>query len=504
MFKKILIVNRGEIARRIILACRELGITAATIYSEVDAAAPWVRSADESYALQGLTAADTYLNQADVFDIASRCGADAIHPGYGFLSENPSFAAACAAHGITFIGPSADAMRLLGNKAEARILAEEAGVPVVPGVDGAGKNDEHLFAQAKAIGFPLLIKASAGGGGKGMRIVEKDAEFSGALRMARNEAQASFGDDHILIEKYFQQIHHVEIQVLGDQHGNLLHLFERECSIQRRYQKIIEESPAPAIDDDQLRQEMAAAAVRLAQAAGYENAGTVEFIVTENGRFYFLEMNTRLQVEHPVTELVTGLDLVNWQIRIAAGEPLPFTQQELSQRGHALECRIYAEDPANQFLPSIGKLALYRPPAGPGIRVDDGMETGSEISPYYDPMLGKVITVGHDRQEAIQKMVRALREMIVLGVTTNIPYLLAILEEPHFLDGKTPTNYLNEHMAGWSPPETAMEEAVLAAAVFEYFQSGEKRTGAAKRATDETGDQANPWDVLSSWRNLQV
>ena len=504
MFEKILIVNRGEIARRIILACRELGITSAAIYSEVDAAAPWVRLADESYALQGITAAETYLNQAAVFDIASRCGADAIHPGYGFLSENPSFAAACTAHDITFIGPSADAMRLLGNKAEARILAAAAGVPVVPGVDGAGKNDEQLLAEAKTIGFPLLIKASAGGGGKGMRIVETDDKFAVALRMARNEAQSSFGDDHILVEKYFQQIHHVEIQVLGDRHGNLLHLFERECSIQRRYQKIIEESPAPVIENEQLRQEMAAAALRLAQAAGYENAGTVEFVVTENGRFYFLEMNTRLQVEHPVTELVTGLDLVNWQIRVAAGEPLPFVQQEISQRGHALECRIYAEDPANEFLPSTGKLAHYRPPAGPGVRVDDGLETGSEITPYYDPMLGKVITRGHDRQEAIRKMVRALRDMIVLGVTTNIPYLLAILEEPHFGDGKTSTNYLKEHMAGWSPPEMAAEEAVLAAAVFEYLQGGEKRTTAENRAADESGDRTNPWHDLPSWRNLQA
>jgi acetyl/propionyl-CoA carboxylase alpha subunit len=321
--------------------------------------------------------------------------------------------------------------------------------------------------------------------------------------LAREEAQSSFGDDHILVEKYFTQIHHVEIQVLGDQHGNLIHLFERECSIQRRHQKIIEESPAPVISDDGLRQEMASAALRLAREAGYENAGTVEFIVAEDGRFYFLEMNTRLQVEHPVTELVSGIDIVTWQIRIAAGEPLPFQQAALSQRGHALECRIYAEDPANSFLPSIGRLARYKPPAGPGIRVDDGLETGSEVTPYYDPLLAKVITWGHDRQEAIRKMVRALREMIVLGVTTNTPYLLAILEESHFLEGKTSTSYLDEHMAGWALPETAGEEEWLAAAVFEYLQA--RGQGTAKRtASSQPAAQPNPWDDLGPWRNLQA
>ncbi len=501
MFNKILIVNRGEIARRIILACRELDIVALAIYSEVDAGSAWVKLADESYALDGLTAADTYLNQEVILDIAMRSGADAIHAGYGFLSENPGFASACAKQGITFIGPSTEAMRSLGSKAEARVLAQAAGVPVVPGLDGAGMDEEELMAGAAAMGFPVLIKASAGGGGKGMRVVESAQEFSGALQMARGEAQSSFGDDHILVEKFYRQIHHVEIQVLGDQHGNLLHLFERECSVQRRHQKIIEESPAPVIMDEGLRQEMAAAAVRLAQAAGYENAGTVEFIVDENGRFYFLEMNTRLQVEHPVTELLTGLDLVTWQIRIAAGEALPFTQEEINRRGHALECRIYAEDPANLFLPSIGKLVLYRPAAGPGIRVDDGLETGADITPYYDPMLAKVITWGHNRDEAVRKMVKALRETVILGVTTNIPYLLDILAEPHFLAGNTATNFLEQHMAGWTAPQAMSEEALLAVAVFEYLQSGGKGSGSSKLA-GESAAQANPWSDLHSWRNL--
>ncbi|MFQ5420817.1 MAG: acetyl/propionyl/methylcrotonyl-CoA carboxylase subunit alpha, partial [Anaerolineae bacterium] len=421
MFKKILIANRGEIARRIILACRELGVTAVAIYSEPDAEAPWVRLADESYPLAGTTATETYLNQEAIFAIARQCGAEAIHSGYGFLSENADFADACAENGLVFIGPSGDSMRMLGSKAAAREVAEQADVPVVPGVDGAGKSDAELAAAAADIGFPVLIKASAGGGGKGMRVVWSADEFAGAAQQARSEAQNSFGDDHVLIEKYFTEIHHVEIQILADGHGKVLHLFERECSVQRRHQKIIEESPAPVVRDDDLRQRMAAAAVSLAEAAGYVNAGTVEFIVDNQGGFYFLEMNTRLQVEHPVTELVTGLDLAVWQIRIAAGEALPFAQADIRQRGHAVECRVYAEDPANQFLPSIGTIAVYERPSGPGVRVDDGIEMGTAVTPYYDPMLAKIITWGQDRDEAIRKMVRALQETAILGLTTNIP-----------------------------------------------------------------------------------
>jgi acetyl/propionyl-CoA carboxylase alpha subunit len=306
------------------------------------------------------------------------------------------------------------------------------------------------------------------------------------------------------VEKFFTKIHHVEIQVLGDGHGNLLHLFERECSIQRRHQKIIEESPAPVIRDNQLRQEMATAAVRLTLAAGYENAGTVEFIVDENGRFYFLEMNTRLQVEHPVTEMVTGLDLAVWQIRIAAGEALPFSQEKVRQRGHAIECRVYAEDPSNNFFPSTGKLLLYSVPEGPGLRIDDGIEAGMEITPYYDPMLAKVITWGHDRDEAVRKMVRALREMIIMGVTTNIPYLLSILREPHFLAGQTPTDYIDDWMADWQPQETIGDEAWLGAAVFELLQGGGKSKGSGAVVSGEVEDQPDPWKDLASWRNVQT
>ncbi|MCP4428735.1 MAG: ATP-grasp domain-containing protein, partial [Chloroflexi bacterium] len=382
MFNKILVANRGEIARRILLACRELGVRAVAVYSEADQGAPWTRLADESYPLPGVTAVDSYLNQAALFEIARTSGVDAIHPGYGFLSENASFAQACADNGFIFIGPSPEAMRLMGSKASARELAQQAGVPVVPGVDGAGKTNVELTAAASVIGYPVLIKASAGGGGKGMRVVWSPDELEGALQAARKEARSSFGDDHIILEKYFTEIHHVEIQVLADGHGTVLHLFERECSIQRRHQKIIEESPAPVVKDDGLRLRMAEAAVSLARAVNYVNAGTVEFIVDGAGDFYFLEMNTRLQVEHPITELVTGLDLATWQIRIANGETLTVAQETIRQRGHAIECRVYAEDPANQFLPSIGEISFYQPPSGPGVRVDDGIETGMQVSPY--------------------------------------------------------------------------------------------------------------------------
>ena len=502
MFNKILVANRGEIARRIILACRELGVRAVAIYSEADQGAPWSRLADESYPLPGATAAESYLNQAAIFEIARTSGVDAIHPGYGFLSENAHFARACAVHGFVFIGPSPEAMDLMGSKASARELAQRAGVPVVPGVDGAGLNDADLIAAAAQIGYPVLIKASAGGGGKGMRVVWSEGELDGALQAARKEARNSFGDDHIILEKYFTAIHHVEIQVLADAHGRTLHLFERECSIQRRHQKIIEESPAPVVTDEDLRQRMAEAAVSLARAAHYVSAGTVEFIVDEAGGYYFLEMNTRLQVEHPITELVTGLDLAAWQIRIASNERLPFDQSAIRQRGHAIECRIYAEDPANQFLPSIGEISFYQPPFGPGVRVDDGIETGTQVSPYYDPMLAKVITWGGTRREAIGKMTRALRDTIVLGVTTNIPYLLAILQEPLFLDGRTTTNYLDEQFADWKPEVSVSESDWLAIAALETLRGGGSR-GARTAVT--TGDvQPDPWNKHTAWRNVKM
>lgn len=501
MFQKVLIANRGEIARRLILACHELGITAVAIYSEADAQAPWVQLADEHYGLPGVSATDTYLNQAAILDIAVACGAEAIHPGYGFLSENATFAAACAERDLVFIGPSPEAIEVMGSKARAREIAEKAGVPIVPGVDGSGLDAAALQTAVSHVAYPILIKASAGGGGKGMRVVWSADEFAGAVQAARSEAQNSFGDDHILVEKYFTEIHHVEIQVLGDQHGKVLHLFERECSIQRRHQKIIEETPAPIIQDDELRQRMAAAAVSLAQAVDYSNAGTVEFIVDGEGNFYFLEMNTRLQVEHPITELVAGIDIATWQIRIASGEPLPFDQEAIQQRGHALECRVYAEDPAQNFLPSIGEITLYQAPSGPGIRVDDGIASGTAVSPYYDPMLAKIITWGRDRDEAITKMIQALQSTVVQGVVTNIPYLLDILQEPTFQQGQTSTNYLPEHLPDWQPAPLT-EDAWLGAAIFEFLQgsSTPKRTAVSA----ENGAVYDPWGETAVWRNVRV
>jgi len=501
MFSKILVANRGEIARRIFRACRELGVRSVAIYSEVDRSAPWARLADESYQLDGVTARETYLNQEAIFAIAAASGADAIHPGYGFLSENPAFAEACAAHGVQFIGPGPAAMRALGSKATAREIAGQAGVPVIPGVDGAQLDDAALQQAAEELGYPVLIKASAGGGGKGMRVVHDPADFAGALHQARNEAVSSFGSDHILVEKYFAEVRHVEVQVLGDQHGHIVHLFERECSVQRRHQKIIEETPSPIVTPE-LREAMCRAALRLAEAVGYVSAGTVEFMVTPERAFYFLEMNTRLQVEHPITEAVTGIDLAAWQIRLAAGEALTFTQDDLLQRGHALECRLYAEDPANNFLPSIGDIAFYRAPAGPGIRVDDGIETGTTVSPYYDPMLGKIITWGDDRPEAIRKMVRALQDTVVLGVTTNISYLLDILAHPASLAGDVSTRFLDEHLTPWQPEPDLSNSTWLAIAAFEALQAKGAPTRTALSGDGETA-QPDPWQSAERWRNVK-
>ncbi|MCI0727220.1 MAG: acetyl-CoA carboxylase biotin carboxylase subunit [Chloroflexi bacterium] len=501
MFKKILVANRGEIARRIFRACRELGVRSVAIYSEVDRSAPWARSADESYQLAGVTARETYLNQEAILAIARQAGADAIHPGYGFLSENAGFAEACAANAIHFIGPTPAAMRALGSKAGARALAQQANVPVIPGVDGAGQSDAELQGAAGQIGFPVLIKASAGGGGKGMRVVWSPEQFAGELHTARNESLSSFDSDHVLVEKYFNEIRHVEVQVLGDQHGHIVHLFERECSVQRRHQKIIEESPSPAVTPE-LRQQICQAALSLARAVGYVSAGTLEFVVTPEEDFYFLEMNTRLQVEHPVTELVAGVDLAAWQIRLAAGEPLTFTQDDLTQHGHALECRIYAEDPAHNFLPSIGEITFYRPPAGPGVRVDDGIESGTQVSPYYDPMLAKVITWGDDRLEATRKMVRALQDTVILGVTTNIPYLVDILQHPEFVAGRISTRFLAEHLEPWRPAADTSNSTWLALAAFEALHGGAKRAAAAGGG-DVHPAQPDPWNEATGWRNVR-
>jgi len=499
MFEKILVANRGEIARRIFRACRELGVRTVAIYSEVDRSAPWARQADESYQLPGVAARDTYLNQDVIFEIAQATGADAIHPGYGFLSENAYFAKKKKKRGIHFIGPLPGAMRILGSKAGARLVAKQAEVPVIPGVDGADYTDQELEEAASQIGYPVLIKASSGGGGKGMRVVADQEQFQTALHTARNESLSSFGSDHVLVEKYFENIRHIEIQVLGDRHGNIVHLFERECSIQRRHQKIIEETPSPAITPETRRQ-ITESALALARVVGYISAGTLEFVLTPENKFYFLEMNTRLQVEHPVTEMVTGIDLASWQIRLAAGEPLTFKQQDLKQRGHALECRIYAEDPQQNNLPSIGEVSFYRPASGPGVRVDDGIESGTIVSQFYDPMLAKVITWGDDRSEAIRKMVRALQDTVVLGVTTNIPYLLDILSDEHFAQGDISTKFLQERMDPWRPSADTSNSTWLAVAALESLK--EQIGGKIRSGENIRIPAADIWESDSAWRNV--
>ncbi len=490
-----MVVNRGEIAARIFRACRELGVPSVAIYSEADAGAAWVLSADEAYPLPGVTATESYLNQDAIFEIVARAGVDAIHPGYGFLSENAGFAEACAARSVTFIGPSTEAITLMGSKARAREIAANANVPLVPGIDGDGVSDDALQAEADKIGYPTLIKASAGGGGKGMRVVWQREEFADALQSARSEARNSFGDDRVILERYFTQIHHVEIQVLGDHHGNVVHLFERECSIQRRHQKIVEETPSPLMTDD-LRSRMTTAAVALANAVNYYSAGTVEFIVTPERDFFFLEMNTRLQVEHPITELVTGIDLAAWQIRVAAGEKLAFSQDDLTQMGHALECRVYAEDPAMGFLPSIGEVSGYIRPNLPNTRIDDGIAAGATVSPYYDPMLAKVITFGANRDQSIARMQQALEQYVVLGVKTNIHYLLGILKQERFIAGKTPTSYIDEMEE--VPAPTVDKDTLLIAALAETL------SGRAAQAVPQSNgqQQVDPWLMLPAWRNV--
>ncbi|HTK09913.1 MAG TPA: acetyl-CoA carboxylase biotin carboxylase subunit [Ktedonobacteraceae bacterium] len=464
MFKKILIANRDEIAVRIIATCREMHIRTVAVYSEADRTARHVREADEAYELGPAPATESYLSIERIIAVARQCGAEAIHPGYGFLSENPRFAEACEQAGLIFIGPSARAMRLLGAKIAAKQLALEIGVPTVPGYHGPLQAEGHLAGEAERIGFPLLIKASAGGGGKGMRIVTALTDFLPQLQAAQREAQAAFGDATVFLERLIERPRHVEFQILADTIGHCIHLGERECSLQRRHQKIVEESPSPALSPD-LRARMGTDAVRLAYAANYVNAGTLEFLLTEDGHYYFLEMNTRLQVEHPVTELVTGLDLVRLQLQIAAGEPLPCTQEQITQRGHAIEVRLYAEDPTRNFLPSTGTITCYHPPSGPGIRIDSGLETGDEVTQFYDPMLAKIIVSATDRPAAIQRLQRALADTIIFGVTTNLPLLTAISAHPAFQQGHTHTDFLAEQhlLASPVPSQPPLEVFMVAA-----------------------------------------
>jgi acetyl-CoA carboxylase biotin carboxylase subunit len=441
--RRLLVANRGEIAVRIQRTAQRMGITTIAIYSEVDRYAPHVEMAHERYFLGGNTPAETYLHIEKILAIAREARADAIHPGYGFLSENPAFAKAVTEAGMIFIGPSAEAMARLGNKVAAKQLAQSVGVPLVPGTASAVSGQAALQA-AETIGFPLLIKAAAGGGGKGMRKVLNPADFPEALQRAQSEAQSAFGDPSVFLEKYIEKPRHVEVQILADLHGNAVYLFERDCSIQRRHQKVIEEAPAPNLSP-QTRTAMGEAALRLIQAAGYTQAGTVEFIVDANENFYFLEVNTRLQVEHPVTEMITGLDLVEWQIRIAQGEPLEFSQADLQPHGHAIEARIYAEDPRHDFLPSTGLLYKYQPPTYPHLRIDNGYEEGSIVPLYYDPLLAKVIAWGETRSEAIARLQTALQNFIIVGLEHNIDFIQFVLRHPAFAQGQMHTHFVEDY-----------------------------------------------------------
>jgi acetyl-CoA carboxylase, biotin carboxylase subunit len=446
MFKKILIANRGEIAVRVIRACREMGIATVAVYSDVDRAALHVRKADEAYPIGAAAAAESYLRMDKILDVAKRSGAEAIHPGYGFLSENSGFARACADAGLKFIGPSPQSMEMMGSKTRARQEMEKAGVPFVPGTSRGLTSPEEGEEIAERIGYPVMLKAAAGGGGKGMRLVHRREELRSGLESAQSEAQRSFGDDEVYIEKAIVNPRHIEMQVLADEHGNTVWLGERECSIQRRHQKVLEESPSPIVDPE-MRRRMGEVAVRVAQAANYTNAGTVEFLVDQQKNFYFLEMNTRLQVEHPVTELITGLDLVHLQIRIASGEKLPFAQEEVRIRGHAIECRIYAEDPDNNYFPSPGKITLLLAPSGPGIRRDSGMYEGWNVPMEYDPLLAKLISYGTDREQTIMRLQRALYEYFVAGIKTNISLFQRILHDEDFQAGRLNTGYLDRLLA---------------------------------------------------------
>ncbi|CAN5764352.1 acetyl-CoA carboxylase biotin carboxylase subunit [soil metagenome] len=497
MFKKILIANRGEIALRVIRAAHELGVEAVAVYSEADRFAPHVMAADEAYLIGPAPSAQSYLRQDALIEIARRSGAEAIHPGYGFLSERAPFIQAVREAGLVFIGPSAEAVEAMGDKTSARKRVIAAGVPVVPGTKEALTDADEARRVAAEIGYPILLKAAAGGGGKGMRVVHSEDEVERALTAAGNEARAAFGDDSVYIEKYLDGPRHIEIQLLADQHGNVLHLGERECSIQRRHQKMIEEAPSPVITPE-LREAMGATAVAAARSVDYEGAGTVEFLY-QNGEFYFLEMNTRIQVEHPVTELTTGIDLVQWQIRIAAGEEMPFRQEDIRLQGHAIECRITSEDPANSFLPSTGQIQHLEVPAGPGVRWDSGIAPGYEVGLSYDPMLAKLIVHAPTRDQAIDRMRRALGELRVVGLDTSVPFHLRVMDEPDFRAGRLDIRYLENHEAELLDLEVEEETllmAALAAALLEE-ETRERRVSARMPAGASRGSR---WSGRGGWK----
>jgi len=495
LFKKVLVANRGEIAVRVIKACQEMGIKTVAVYSDVDKNAPHVQLADETVCLGDPIPIQSYLNIPKIIKIAQDTKAEAIHPGYGFLAENPDFAQSCNDVGIKFIGPSADVISLMGDKIAAKTTMETAGVPVIPGYHGDKQDTASLVKEGKKIGFPLLVKAAAGGGGKGMRIVHSEDTLEESIEGAKRESKSAFGNDTVFLEKYIDKPRHIEFQILGDEHGNVIHLFERECSIQRRHQKIIEETPSPVMTP-KLRQKMGEAAVAAAKAVKYSNAGTVEFMVDGNLNFYFMEMNTRLQVEHPITEMTTGIDLVKWQLRIASGMKLGLKQKDLSQRGHAIECRIYAEDPANGFLPSVGILEKVESPTGPNVRDDTGIYTGMEVTSYYDPMLSKLVVSAETREESINKMIWALSHYVVLGVTTNIPFLKQVLEHEEFKKGNITTHFIENHFKDWTETKEGLPiDAIISLAVYDSMHTKSKEIVRYKEI-----DPHSPWKHVGRWR----
>jgi 3-methylcrotonyl-CoA carboxylase alpha subunit len=497
MFSKVLVANRGEIACRVIRTARRLVIGTVAVYSEADAGAMHVVSADEAYCIGPAPVRESYLRTETIIETALKSGAEAIHPGYGFLSENADFAEACAHAGLVFIGPPASAIRAMGDKSGAKALMEKAGVPLVPGYHGEDQSLEHLAAAAETIGYPVLIKASAGGGGKGMRVVERASDFPAQLAGAKREAKSSFGDDRVLIERYLPRPRHVEIQVFADGHGHCVHLFERDCSIQRRHQKVIEEAPAPGLAEE-LRNRMGGAAIAAARAIGYRGAGTVEFLLDRDGRFYFMEMNTRLQVEHPVTELITGQDLVEWQLRVAAGDPLPVGQDDLSVRGHAIEARIYAEDPARDFLPSVGQLHHLRfPDSEAALRIDSGVRAGDRISPHYDPMIAKLIVWGENRDEAVRRLRFALARTETAGVVTNVGFLGAIAAHPSFAGADLDTGFIDRCRDDLDGRRDQLAEIVLGLAGLAILL--ERQVEAARLAA-ASGDPYSPWALCDGWR----
>jgi len=497
MFTKILIANRGEIACRVIATCRRLGIRTVAVYSEADAGARHVRLADEAYCVGPAASRESYLRVERILEVAKASGAQAVHPGYGFLSENEGFAEACAAAGIAFIGPPVAAIRAMGSKSAAKALMEKAGVPLVPGYHGDQQEPNFLRGQADRIGYPVLIKASAGGGGKGMRAVERSEDFTAALASCQREAAASFGDQRVLIEKYLQRPRHIEIQVFGDTHGHVIHLHERDCSAQRRHQKVVEEAPAPGMTTER-RLAMGKAACDAARAVGYVGAGTVEFIADQGGSFYFMEMNTRLQVEHPVTEMITGQDLVEWQLRVAAGERLPLKQEQVPLHGHSIEVRVYAEEPEKGFLPSIGHLAHFAPPAASAhVRVDSGVEQGDEISPHYDPMIAKLIVWDETRERATERMLAALAQFRIVGVGNNLAFLSRLVGHAEFRGGQVDTGLIEREREVLLAGDTALSPAAAEAAT---LWTVTQETQRLRERAQGSLDPHSPWGVADGWR----